>query len=111
MLDIMGINTSVMTSFGSLFGGIDEEEAMTEFDDLRKRIRRCEVDYLQYQAEEEVIPVKINHMKRLIKRDDKMFHMITVLESEWMTIKYRVREFQEKQQKSLMYNNTGYACW
>lgn len=111
MIGVMGIGTSSLTSsLGNFFGGIDEDDAMTEFDDIRRRLRGCELDYLRYQTEKDVIPQRLAKMKGLIDYDDKMYAMITVLETEWMSICERMRDFQSRQSASSI-SPIGYSGW
>lgn len=111
MIGVMGLGTSSLTtSFGSIFGGIDEDDAMAEFDDIRRRLRACELDYLRYQTEKDVIPQKLNKMKGLIDYDDKMYVMITVLETEWRGVCERMRDFQTRQSASSI-SSIGYSGW
>lgn len=104
MLGVMGVSSSAMatTPFGRLFGGIDEDEAMTEFDDIRRRLRACEMDYMRYQTEQNVIPSQLAHLKGAIKYEDKMYPMIGILEAEWNDIRRRMREFQDRQASASM---------
>lgn len=111
MIGVMGLGASALSSpFGVLFGGIDEDEAMEEFDDIRRRLRLCEVDYTRYQREKDVVPAKLNHMKGAMDIDNKMYPMISVLESEWHTIHRRMQEFQDRQSSS-SFEHIGYSGW
>ena len=93
MLDIMGITSSTLSSpFGELFGGIDEDEAMSEFDDIRERLRACETDYTRFQSERTVIPSKLAHLKNAMSTDNKLYTMITILDDEWNSLKQRVQK-------------------
>jgi hypothetical protein len=93
MLDIMGITTSTMPSpFNELFGGIHEDEAMSEFDDIRERLRACETDYSRFQTERTIIPSKLAHLKNAMSIDNKLYTMITVLEDEWNSLRQRVKK-------------------
>lgn len=103
MLGVMGANGSAMElPFGTLFGGIDEDDAMEEFDDIRRRLRACELDYMRYQTEQNVIPGKLNRLRHRIKYEDKMYDMVGILDTEWNTIRQRMREFQDRQRENSM---------
>ena len=108
MLDIMGIAASSLpTSFGELFGGIDEEDAMTEFDDIRERLRACEKDYTRFKTEKSIIPGKLCHMKNLMSTDNKLYTMIIVLEHEWNSLCERIQKLIDSQ-NSTPYTDAGW---
>ena len=112
MLGAMGINASAMQSpFAVLFGGIDEDDAMSEFDDIRRRLRRCELDYLMFQTEKNIIPSKLNSLKGVMSVDNKMYEMIFVLEREWEAIRLRMHEFQLRQAGAMIPDAAVYSAW
>jgi len=109
MLDIMGIAVSSLpTSFGELFGGIDEDEALLEFDDIKERLRKCESDYTRFHIEKNVVPSKLAHMKNSMSTDNKMYTMITVLEDEWNSLSQRIQKIVDNQSSA---SHGNYAGW
>ncbi len=111
MLDIMGISSSALPSpFSELFGGIDEDEAMTVFDDIRERLRACEADYTRFQTEKSVIPSKLAHLKNAMSTDNKLYAMITVLEDEWNSLRQRIQKLVDNQ-ASASVTHSNYAGW
>lgn len=111
MLDIMGITTSSLASpFSELFGGIDEDEAMSEFDDIRERLRACEADYTRFQTEKTIIPSKLAHLKNAMSTDNKLYTMITVLDDEWNSLMQRVQKLLNNQ-SSASATHGDYAGW
>ena len=108
MLDIMGVSASSLpSSFGELFGGIDEDEAMSVFDDIRERLRMCESDYTRFQTEKSIVPSKLAHLKNAMSTDNKLYAMITILEDEWNSLSQRIQKLVGGQSST----HTGYAGW
>ena len=108
---MMGITTSALSSpFSGLFGGIDEDEAMFEFDDIKERLRACESDYTRFQTERSVIPSKLAHLKNTMSTDNKLYTMITVLEEEWNSLSHRIQRLVSNQ-SSADATRDGYAGW
>ena len=109
MLDIMGITSSASSSpFSELFGGIDEDEAMAEFDDIRERLRACEADYTRFQTEKTIIPSKLAHLKNAMSTDNKLYTMITVLDDEWNSLRQRIQKLVDNQAPA---THSDYAGW
>ena len=108
MLDIMGVSASSLPSpFGELFGGIDEDEAMSVFDDIRERLRMCETDYTRFQTEKSIVPSKLAHLKNAMSTDNKLYAMITILEDEWNSLSQRIQKLVGEQAST----HNGYAGW
>jgi chromosome segregation ATPase len=108
MLDIMGVSASALPSpFGELFGGIDEDEAMSEFDDIRERLRVCESDYTRFQSEKTIVPSKLAHLKNAMSTDNKLYTMITILEDEWNSLSQRIQKLVDEQAST----HNEYAGW
>jgi predicted nucleic acid-binding Zn-ribbon protein len=111
MLDIMGITTSALSSsFSELFGGIDEDVAMSEFDDIRERLRACEADYTRFQTEKTIIPSKLAHLKNAMSTDNKLYTMVNVLDDEWNSLNQRVQKLVDNQ-TSASTARGDYAGW
>lgn len=111
MLDIMGVSASALPSpFGELFGGIDEDEAMSVFDDIRERLRMCESDYTRFQTEKSIVPSKLAHLKNAMRTDNKLYTMITILEDEWNSLSQRIQKLVGEQSSSSA-THGGYAGW
>ena len=109
MLDIMGITSSALSSpFSELFGGIDEDQAMSEFDDIRERLRACEADYTRFQTEKTIIPSKLAHLKNAMSTDNKLYTMITVLDDEWNSLRQRIQKLVDNQASA---THGDYAGW
>lgn len=111
MLDMMGVAVSALPSpFGELFGGVSEDDAMLEFDDIKARLRACESDYTRFQKEKSIIPSKLAHMKNSMSTDDKMYAMIAVLETEWISLSQRIQRLADNQ-SSIPFTRAGYSGW
>lgn len=108
MLDIMGVSASVLPSpFGELLGGIDEDEAMSVFDDIRERLRMCESDYTRFQTEKSIVPSKLAHLKNAMSTDNKLYTMIAILEDEWNSLSQRIQKLVGEQSST----HNEYAGW
>lgn len=108
MLDIMGVSASTLPSpFSELFGGIDEDEAMSEFDDIRERLRMCESDYTRFQTEKTIVPSKLAHLKNAMSTDNKLYTMITILEDEWNSLSKRIQKLVGEPSST----HNSYAGW
>ena len=100
MLGIMGVGVSTFSAARLFLVGMDEEYIMSEFDDIKQRLRRCNDSYAEYQTQEFAIPSKINTLKNHIDYNDKMYVMIKILEDEWLSIRYRMNEIRRQNMMS-----------
>ena len=104
----MGVSASTLPSpFSELFGGIDEDEAMSEFDDIRERLRMCESDYTRFQTEKTIVPSKLAHLKNAMSTDNKLYTMITILEDEWNSLSKRIQKLVGEPSST----HNSYAGW
>lgn len=90
------MGSSTLASARMFLVGMDEEYVLNEFDDIKRCLRKCEENLMEYQKQEYVIPAKLNTLRNHIDYNSKMFDMINVLEREWVEIQRRYVDFRRQ---------------
>lgn len=92
----MGVGISTFADMRTFLIGMDDEQIMNEFDDIKNRLRKCSESYIDYQTQEYVIPSKLNSLKNNIDSNNKLYSMVSILEEEWYMIKHRMNSLKKQ---------------